>query len=255
QGQLAIQIHTGSRGLGHQVCTDYVRAFQSAVAKYGIKLPDRELVCAPIDSPEGRQYFRAMACAANYGFANRQCITHFVRQAFERVLAGKVKDWELHLLYGVAHNIAKFETHTVNGKQMKLCVHRKGATRAFPAGHPDVPEAYRRVGQPVLIPGDMGTASYVLVGTQKAMEESFGTTCHGAGRLMSRRAAKRKIRGSELKEKLEAQGIQVRAGSMSGLAEEAPEAYKDVNRVVEVVHRAGLARKVAKLKPLAVMKG
>ena len=255
QGQLAIQIHTGSRGLGHQVCTDYVRAFQSAVAKYGIKLPDRELVCAPIDSPEGRQYFGAMASAANYGFANRQCITHFVRQAFERVLAGKVKNWELHTLYGVAHNIAKFETHIVDGEHIKLCVHRKGATRAFPPGHPDVPEAYRHVGQPVLIPGDMGTASYVLVGTQKAMEESFGTTCHGAGRLMSRRAAKRKIRGSELKEKLEAQGIQVRAGSMSGLAEEAPEAYKDVNRVVEVVHRAGLARKVAKLKPLAVMKG
>ncbi len=255
KGQLAVQIHTGSRGLGHQVCTDYVKALQSAVAKYGIKLPDKELVCAPIDSPEGRRYFSAMACAANYGFANRQCITHFVRRAFERVLAGKVKDWELHLLYGVAHNIAKFETHTVNGEQMKLCVHRKGATRAFPAGHPDVPQCYRHVGQPVLIPGDMGTASYVLVGTQKAMEESFGTTCHGAGRLMSRKAAKRKIRGSELRDRLEAQGIRVRAGSMAGLAEEAPEAYKDVDRVVEVVHRAGLARKVARLQPLAVMKG
>jgi len=196
-----------------------------------------------------------MASAANYGFANRQCITHFARQAFEEVLAGKVKNWELRTLYGVAHNIAKFETHTVDGEQVKLCVHRKGATRAFPPGHPDVPEVYRQVGQPVLVPGDMGTASYVLVGTQRAMEESFGSVCHGAGRVMSRKAAKKKIRGSELKEKLEAQGIQVRAGSMAGLAEEAPEAYKDIERVVGVVHRAGLARKVAKLRPLAVMKG
>ena len=255
QGQLAVQIHSGSRGFGHQVCTDYVKTLQRAVAKYGIKLPDRELVCVPIDSPEGRQYFGAMASAANYAWANRQCLTHFTRQAFEEVLAGKVKSWELYTLYDVAHNIAKFETHTVDGEQVKLCVHRKGATRAFPPGHPDVPEVYRQVGQPVLVPGDMGTASYVLVGAQKAMEESFGSVCHGAGRVMSRRAAKRKIRGSELRERLEAQGIQVRAGSMSGLAEEAPEAYKDIDRVVEVVHQAGLARKVAKLRPLAVMKG
>jgi tRNA-splicing ligase RtcB len=255
KGQLAIQVHSGSRGLGHQVCTDYVRALQSAVVKYGIKLPDRELVCAPIDSPEGRRYFGAMASAANYAWANRQCLTHFVRQAFERVLAGKVKSLELHTLYDVAHNIAKFETHSVDGERIKVCIHRKGATRAFPAGHPDVPEVYRHVGQPVLIPGDMGTASYVLVGTQKAMEESFGSVCHGAGRMMSRKAAKRKIRGSELKGRLEARGIKVRAGSMAGLAEEAPEAYKDIDRVVEVVHKAGLARKVVRLEPLAVMKG
>jgi len=255
QGQLAVQVHSGSRGLGHQVCTDYVKALQKAVAKYDIKLPDRELVCAPLDSPEGGKYFGAMASAANYAWANRQCLTHFARQAFEGVLAGKVKSWELHTVYDVAHNIAKFETHTVDGKQVKLCVHRKGATRAFPSGHLDVPEVYRQVGQPVLVPGDMGTASYVLVGTQRAMEESFGSVCHGAGRVMSRQAAKKKIRGSELKERLEAQGIQVRAGSMAGLAEEAPEAYKDVDRVVEVVHRAGLARKVARLRPLAVMKG
>jgi tRNA-splicing ligase RtcB len=196
-----------------------------------------------------------MASAANYAWANRQCLTHFVRQAFERVLAGKVESIELHTLYDVAHNIAKFETHTVDGQRIKVCIHRKGATRAFPAGHPDVPEVYRHVGQPVLIPGDMGTASYVLVGTQKAMEESFGSACHGAGRTMSRKAAKRKIRGWELKERLEARGIHVRAGSMAGLAEEAPEAYKDIDRVVEVVHKAGLAHKVARLEPLAVMKG
>ncbi len=254
-GQLAVQVHSGSRGLGHQVCTDYVRALQSAVKKYGIELPDRELVCAPLDSPEGQDYFAAMACAANYAWANRQLLTHLIRQTFEQVLAGKVKDWTLTTVYDVAHNIAKIETYPVEGKPTKLCVHRKGATRAFGPGQEDLLPAYRAVGQPVLVPGDMGTASYVLVGTNTAMEMSFGSTCHGAGRVLSRRAAKKQIRGSELKQTLEAQGIAIRAGSIAGLAEEAPDAYKDIDRVVNVVDGAGLARKVAKLRPLAVMKG
>jgi tRNA-splicing ligase RtcB len=254
-GQLAVQIHSGSRGLGHQVCTDYVRNLQKAVTRYGIKLPDRELVCAPLDSPEGRDYFAAMAGAANYAWANRQCLTYLTRRTFEEVLAGKVKSWELTTVYDVAHNIAKIEEYEVEGRRTKLCVHRKGATRAFGPGQPELPEIYRAVGQPVLVPGDMGTASYVLVGTEEAMKASFGSTCHGAGRVLSRKAARRQIRGDKLRAELEAQGIQVRAGSMPGLAEEAPAAYKDIERVVDVVHRAGLAHKVAKLRPLAVMKG
>ncbi|MGQ9627924.1 MAG: intein-containing RctB family protein [Anaerolineae bacterium] len=255
KGQLVVQIHSGSRGLGHQVCTDYVNLLQKAVNKYGIKIPDRELVCAPLDSPEGRDYFAAMAGAANFAWANRQCIAHLVRRSFEEVLAGKVKSWELHTVYDVAHNIAKIEEYEVDGKRLKVCVHRKGATRAFGPGAKELPEVYREVGQPVLVPGDMGTASYVLVGTEEAMRTTFGSTCHGAGRVLSRQAAKKKIRGTELKEELEAKGIHVRAGSMSGLAEEAPEAYKDIERVVNVVHKAGLARKVARLEPAAVMKG
>jgi tRNA-splicing ligase RtcB len=254
-GQLAVQIHSGSRGLGHQVCTDYVRSLQEAVKKYHIKLPDRELVCAPLDSPEGRDYFAAMAGAANYAWANRQCLTYHTRRTFEGVLAGKIKSWELTTVYDVAHNIAKIEEYEIGGKRAKLCVHRKGATRAFGPGQPELPKVYRAVGQPVLVPGDMGTASYVLVGTEEAMKASFGSTCHGAGRVLSRRAAKRQIRGDKLRAELEAQGIRVRAGSMPGLAEEAPAAYKDIERVVDVVQRAGLARKVAKLRPLAVMKG
>jgi tRNA-splicing ligase RtcB len=241
--------------LGHQVCTDYVRNLQKAVTRYGIKLPDRELVCAPLDSPEGQDYFAAMAGAANYAWANRQCLTHLTRRTFEEVLAGKVRSWELTTVYDVAHNIAKIEEYEVDGRRTRLCVHRKGATRAFGPGQPELPEIYRAVGQPVLVPGDMGTASYVLVGTKEAMKASFGSTCHGAGRVLSRRAAKRQIRGDKLRAELEAQGIQVRAGSMPGLAEEAPAAYKDIERVVDVVHRAGLAHKVAKLRPLAVMKG
>ncbi len=255
EGQVAVQIHCGSRGFGHQVCDDYVKGLQPVVQKYGIQLPDRELVCAPIDSPEGRDYYGAMACAVNYAFVNRQVLVMGVREAFEQVLAGKVKDFDLFQVYGVTHNIAKFEEHEVDGKRMKLCVHRKGATRAFPPGHPEVPEDYRDVGQPVLVPGSMGTASYVLVGTQKAMELTFGSTCHGAGRVMSRRKARKRIRGSELRHELEEQGIVVRAGSMEGLAEEAPAAYKDVSRVVEVVHGVGIAHKVARLRPLAVIKG
>ncbi len=255
ENQVVVQIHCGSRGLGHQVCDDYVRSLQAAVQKYGLHLADRELVCAPIDSPEGQAYYGAMACAVNYAFVNRQVLAMGVREAFERVLAGKVRDFSLYQVYDVAHNIAKFEEHQVGGQRLRLCVHRKGATRAFGPGHEALPARYRAVGQPVLVPGSMGTASYVLVGTQRAMQLTFGSTCHGAGRVMSRTHALKEIRGNALREELEAQGIVVRAGSVKGLAEEAPSAYKDVSRVVEVVHGAGLARKVARLRPLAVIKG
>ncbi len=254
-GQVTVMIHCGSRGLGHQVCSDYVDLFQGAVRRYGIELPDRQLVCAPLDSPEGQDYLKAMAAAANYAWANRQLLTHQAREAFAQVLVGKVREYGLRLVYDVAHNMAKIEEHVVDGKRMKLCVHRKGATRAFGPHHPDVPEDYREVGQPVLVPGSMGTASYVLVGSAGAMEKTFGSTCHGAGRMMSRHAAKKKVRGQELRDRLESQGIEVRAGSMRGLAEEAPIAYKDVDRVVQVVEQAGIARKVARLRPLAVVKG
>jgi tRNA-splicing ligase RtcB len=255
EGQLVVQIHSGSRGFGHQVCSDYVQSLQQAVRKYNIQLPDRQLVCAPIDSPEGRQYYGAMVAAANYAWANRQCMAELARRSFADVLAGKFKKFDLYTVYDVCHNVAKIEDHIVAGKKMKLCIHRKGATRAFGPGHPDVQPIYREVGQPVLVPGDMGTASYVLVGTTAAMEESFGTCCHGAGRTMSRTAAKKKIQGAALRQELEERGIHVRAGSMASLAEEAPEAYKDIDAVVEVVQGAGLACKVARLRPLAVMKG
>jgi len=254
-GQIVVQIHCGSRGLGHQVCDDYVKSLQSAVQKYHIQLADRELVCAPVDSPEGRAYYAAMACAVNYAFVNRQVLAMGVREAFEQVLAGKVRSFDLFQVYDVAHNIAKFEEHEVGGRRLKLCVHRKGATRAFPPGHPDLPPAHRQVGQAVLVPGSMGTASYVLAGTHQAMELTFGSSCHGAGRVMSRRQATREVHGATLRAELEQQGIVVRTGSVRGLAEEAPAAYKDVSRVVEVVHSAGIARKVACLKPLAVIKG
>jgi tRNA-splicing ligase RtcB len=255
KGQLTLEIHSGSRGLGHQVCEDYVHSMQAAVTKYKIQLPDRELVCAPLNTPEGQRYFGAMAGAANFAWANRQCMAHLARRAFEQVLAGKVKDFDLRTVYDVAHNIAKIEEHLVDGKKTKLCVHRKGATRAFGPGHPAVVPVYRAIGQPVLVPGDMGTASYVLVGIADALDETFGTTAHGAGRVMSRAAAKRQIQGSQLRQELEERGIHVRAQSMSGLAEEAPDAYKDIDAVIEVVAGAGLARKVAKMRPLAVMKG
>ena len=255
EGQLVLSIHSGSRGFGHQVCSDYVKELQSAVRKYNIELPDRQLVCAPLSSPEGRRYFGAMVSAANYAWANRQCMAHLARRSFEEVLAGKVRDFDLHTVYDVAHNIAKIEDHVVDGEKTKLIVHRKGATRAFGPGHREVTPVYRDVGQPVLVPGDMGTASYVLVGTADAMEESFGSSCHGAGRTMSRTAAKKKIDGGTLRRELEERGIHVRAGSLAGLAEEAPDAYKDIDAVIEVVHGAGLARKVARLRPLGVMKG
>lgn len=255
EGCLAVMIHCGSRGFGHQICTDYVRDFQAAVKRYGIHLPDRELVCAPLDSPEGKAYLGAMRAAANYAFANRQVLVYFARKAFEEVLAGKVKNWQLHQVYDIAHNMGKIETHTVDGKAVRVCVHRKGATRAFGPGFEGLPEEYRSVGQPVLVPGSMGTASWVLVGTEGSMQRSFGSTCHGAGRMMSRSKAKKTVRGENLRKELEARGIHVRAGSMAGLAEEAPQAYKDVDEVVEIVDRAGIARKVARLRPVAVIKG
>jgi tRNA-splicing ligase RtcB len=254
-GQLVISIHCGSRGLGHQVCTDYVRDLQSAVKRYGITLPDRELVCAPMDSPEGKSYFGAMAAAANFAWANRQALAHIVCRVFEQVMSPRFPQCGLTQVYDVAHNIAKVEEHTVGGRKMTLCVHRKGATRSFPAGHPEVPAPYRRVGQPVLMPGDMGTASYIMVGAETSMDLSFGSAAHGAGRVLSRAAAKKQVRGENLKERLEAEGIVVRAGSMAGLAEEAPEAYKDIDRVASVVAGVGLARKVARLRPLGVIKG
>ncbi|RPJ19258.1 MAG: RNA-splicing ligase RtcB [Chloroflexi bacterium] len=255
QGCLTVQIHCGSRGLGHQVCTDYVQQFQNAVRKYGIDLPDRELVCAPMDSPEGIAYMGAMRAAANFAFANRQLLAHSARRAFEEVFAPTTRHWHLHQVYDIAHNMGKLETHEVDGRQVKVCVHRKGATRAFGPGSPGLPPEYVKIGQPVIIPGSMGTASWVLVGTAGSMTRSFGSSCHGAGRAMSRSKAKKEVRGDELRKELEARGITVRAGSLSGLAEEAPSAYKDVDVVVETVSAAGIAKKVARLKPVAVVKG
>lgn len=255
EGFLVVQIHCGSRGFGHQICTDYVREFQGAVRRYGITLPDRELVCAPLDSPEGQDYLAAMRCAANYAFANRQVLTYYARKAFEETLAGKVKNWHLHQVYDIAHNMGKIETHKINGERIKVCVHRKGATRAFGPGFEGLPEEYRPIGQPVLVPGSMGTSSWVLVGTEGSMERSFGSTCHGAGRVMSRSKAKKTVWGEDLRKSLQSSGIQVRAGSMAGLAEEAPQAYKDVDDVVSTVAGAGIARKVARLVPVAVIKG
>ena len=252
-GQVLLLIHTGSRGFGHQVCDDYIRVMNSAVQKYGIKLPDRQLVCAPVESKEGKDYFAAMACAANYAWANRQCITHWAREAFMKVFGRR--DIGLELIYDVAHNIAKIERHRVDGKEELLCVHRKGATRAFPPHHPDIPEKYREIGQPVLIPGDMGRYSFVLVGTERAMEESFGSTCHGAGRVQSRAQAKKHTRGADVKRELERRGISVRAATMSGLAEETSEAYKDVADVVRVCHGAGISKLVLKARPMGVIKG
>lgn len=255
EGQLAVQIHSGSRGLGHQVCDDYIKVMRQAVHKYNIELPDRQLGCAPTASPEGRDYLGAMAAAANFAWANRQMMAFLVQDVFDRVLAGHVRNRTLYTVYDVAHNIAKIEEHPVGAERVKLCVHRKGATRSFGPGESDVPVAYREVGQPVLVPGDMGSASYVLVGTAQAMADSFGSCCHGAGRVMSRKAARKQIRASELKQQLAERGIAIRVGRLSGLAEEAPEAYKDIDRVIDVVDGAGLARKVARLEPIAVMKG
>lgn len=249
--QVVVLIHTGSRGLGHQVCTDYLDMMQEAMKKYRISVVDRQLACVPIQSPEGQQYLKAMAAAANFAFGNRQMITHWMRQAFQRVLGSG----ELRLVYDVAHNIAKEETHKVDGKPHDVLVHRKGATRAFPKGRPEVPAEYNKVGQPVLIPGSMGTCSYVLVGTEKAMEETFGSSCHGAGRAKSRHAAKKEITAEKLIQDLKEKGIHVRGASKSGLTEENPHAYKDVSEVVDVVHGAGIAKKVAKLVPIGVIKG
>lgn len=254
-GQLTVSIHTGSRGLGYQVCDDSLRAMLKASQKYGITLPDRQLCCAPLNSPEARAYLAAMAGAANFAFANRQLITAWVRESFEQVLALGPADLGLQVIYDVCHNIAKWESHEIDGRPRRLCVHRKGATRAFPPGHPETPAAYRAIGQPVLIPGDMGRYSFVLVGTPGAMRETFGSTCHGAGRVLSRHAAMKKARGHDIIGELAGRGILVRAAGRATVAEEIPEAYKDVAEVVEVVEQAGIGRVVARLRPLAVVKG
>jgi tRNA-splicing ligase RtcB len=254
-GQILVLIHTGSRGFGHQVCTDHLRVMEGAVSKYGIKLPDRQLACAPIESKEGQDYLAAMACAANYAWANRQCIAHWVRESFSKVLGKSPENLGMKQIYDVAHNIAKIEEHTIDGRKVKVCVHRKGATRAFPAGHKDIPRRYEEIGQPVLVPGDMGRCSFIAVGTEKAMKESFGSTCHGAGRVLSRGAAKRSIRGADVIRELESRGIIVKAESVSALAEEASQAYKDVTQVIDVVHQAGISKKVAMAIPMGVIKG
>jgi tRNA-splicing ligase RtcB len=255
EGQVTVLIHSGSRGFGYQVCDESLRAMVKASQTYGIALPDRQLCAAPLKSPEAQRYFKAMACAINFAFANRQMMTHFLRRALVSFLGEREATLGLELVYDVCHNIAKWETHLVDGRERRLCVHRKGATRAFGPGHPDVPRVYRDVGQPVIIPGDMGRYSYVLRGSEGAMQESFGSSCHGAGRRMSRRAAKKAAAGRPIFRELQRTGIWVRSTSKRTVAEEIPEAYKDVAEVVDVVHGAGLAKKVAKLVPLAVIKG
>lgn len=254
-GQVTVMIHTGSRGLGYQICDDNVRTLGKATRKYNITIPDRQLACAPIDSPEGRMYYEQMACAANYAWANRQCIMHWVRESFERVLGKSSESLGMHLVYDVAHNIAKFEEHTIKGELRKVCVHRKGATRAFASGHKAVPEMYREIGQPVIIPGDMGTFSYLLIGTSGAMQETFGSTCHGAGRTLSRTKALQKTKGRQIDRELAQQGIFVLSASDEVLREEVPEAYKDIDMVVDAVHKAGISKKVLRLKPMGVVKG
>jgi tRNA-splicing ligase RtcB len=252
QEEVVVLIHSGSRGLGHQVCTDYVRDMGEAMRRYGIDLPDRQLACVPVHSKEGQEYLAAMRAAANYAWANRQGMTHFARGAFKRLFG---ENETLRVVYDVCHNIAKLERHEVGGRLRKVMVHRKGATRAFPASRPEIPKAYQNVGQPVLIPGSMGTASYVLVGAEGAMRETFGTTCHGAGRMMSRTAAKKSPFAANARERLEELGVIVRSETRDGISEEIPEAYKDIDAVIDVVHNAGLARRVARLKPIGVIKG
>jgi tRNA-splicing ligase RtcB len=253
--QVTVMIHSGSRGLGYQVCDDFLAFMTKHVKKLDIELPDRQLACAPIQSAEGREYLSAMACAANYAYANRQIMLHLCREVFEQVLGISPRTLNMRLVYDVCHNIAKKEQHLIDGQKRWVCVHRKGATRAFGPGQPALSAAYRHIGQPILIPGDMGTASYVLVGTQTAMDETFGSTCHGAGRVLSRNAAKKKSKGRSIARELEDKGILVRWTGRFTMAEEMPEAYKDVSQVVEVVHGAGISRKVARLRPLAVVKG
>jgi len=254
-GQITVTIHTGSRGLGHQVCQDFLDRMQSAMRRYEIEVPDRQLACAPIRSEEGQAYLGAMAAAANFAWANRQTITAIVRRAFARVMGLRRPEEQVTVVYDVAHNIAKIERHVYRGVEMELCVHRKGATRAFPAGHPEIPARYRSVGQPVLVPGDMGRYSFVLVGLPRAMEEAWGSSCHGAGRMLSRAAAKRTLAGVDIASRLAQRGIIVRAQNRAALAEEASEAYKDVREVVHVLEQAGIARVVARLRPLGVVKG
>lgn len=255
-GQVTILIHTGSRGFGHQVCTDHLASMDRAVKKYGIQIPDRQLACAPFDSKEAQAYLGAMRAAANYAWVNRQCLTHWTREAFQRIFKKSATSLGISVVYDVAHNIAKVEEHRVEGQSIRLLVHRKGATRAFPPGHPELPERYRSIGQPVLVPGDMGRASYVLVGTKRAMEETFGSTCHGAGRLLSRAAAVRAARGRSIEREVEdTYGVYVRATGRDSVKEEMPEAYKNVEDVVTVCHNAGISKMVARLKPLGCIKG
>jgi len=255
EGQVTLMLHTGSRGLGYQICDDFLAFMTKHVNKLGFNLPDRQLSCAMIQSEQGMRYYNAMACGANYAWANRQILLHRSRDVFSKVFGIGPRDLQMNLVYDVCHNIAKKEEHVIDGKKRFVCVHRKGATRSFPPGHPAVCDDYRDVGQPILIPGDMGTASYVLAGTQKAMEETFGSTCHGAGRVMSRKAAKKASKGRAIQRELEDKGIFVRWTGRSTLAEEMPDAYKDISQVVEVVHEAGISKKVAKLRPIAVVKG
>lgn len=255
EGQVTIMIHTGSRGFGHQVCTDFLEVMERAAAKYHIELLDRELASAPFNSPEAQDYLGAMRAAANYAWANRQCIMSWTKEAFMKVFGAGPANLGLSLVYDVAHNVAKVEEHLVDGRTMRLIVHRKGATRAFPPGHRELPPAYRHMGQPVLIPGDMGRASYVLLGTEKAMQETFGSTCHGAGRVMSRHQAIRRAKGRAISRELEDRGIIVMSAGRETLAEEMSEAYKDISSVVDVVHRAGISTKVARLRPMGVVKG
>ena len=255
EGQICVMIHTGSRGFGYQVCDEHVKTWIDVAKKYGINLPDRQLASAPINSKEGEDYIAAMACGANYAWNNRQCIMHWVRQVFMAFFDTNEDELGLELVYDVAHNIGKFEKHLVDGVERELFIHRKGATRAFPAGHPEIPDKYQKIGQPVLIPGDMGTASYVLVGNPSAMEQTWGTTCHGAGRLLSRRKAVELTKGRAIAQHLEKQGIFVRAEGRRTLHEEVPEAYKDVDEVVKVVDAAGLSRRVARMRPVGVVKG
>jgi tRNA-splicing ligase RtcB len=253
--QVTVMIHSGSRGLGHQVCDDHLRTMIRAAAKYGIELPDRQLCCAPIRSPEGKAYLSAMAAAANFAFANRQVMSHWVRESFAAALGMSPDRTGLEVVYDVCHNIAKFEVLPVEGKSRRVCVHRKGATRAYPPGHRATPDAYRQVGQPVLIPGDMGRYSYVLVGTERAFTTTFGSTCHGAGRRLSRSAARRAVRGHAVVDDLRSRGVHIMAAGMATIAEEMPEAYKDVAEVVGVVDGAGISTKVAQLRPMGVIKG
>ena len=253
--QITVMIHSGSRGLGHQVCTDHLRVMGEASRRHGISLPDRQLACAPIASPEGRNYLAAMAAAANFAFANRQVMAHWIRESLAAALGIAPDRTGVSVVYDVCHNIAKFETFVVDGRQRRVCVHRKGATRAYAPGHPGTPARYRGFGQPVLIPGDMGRYSYVMAGTQTAMDDTFGSACHGAGRLMSRSQAKRAVRGRSLIKEMRDRGVHVMAAGMATVAEEMPEAYKDVADVVNVVHGAGVAVKVAQLRPIGVIKG
>jgi len=255
EGMIGVMIHSGSRGLGYQVCDDSLRSLRDAPSKYGIALPDRQLACAPIESPEGRQYLAAMRAAANFAWCNRQLLMWQARECFERVFGGTWEELGMSLVYDVAHNIAKFEKHRVEGEEKRVWVHRKGATRAFPANHPEVPPLFRKIGQPVIIPGDMGRASWVLVGQPGSMEQTFGSACHGAGRRLSRKAAVRESEGRRIDQELAANGVVARARSHRGLAEEQPDAYKNVDVVVDVVDRAGLAKKVARMRPIGVIKG